>query len=65
MHLKFENLLRFYESEWKENNEIDLQAAGWKGMDWMDLAPDRDGWRILVNAVMNFRIPQNAGGFLD
>jgi len=29
-------------------------------MDWIDLALDRDRWRILVNAVMNIRIPLNA-----
>jgi len=30
-------------------------------MDWIDLAPDRDTWRLLVNAVMNLRAPYNAG----
>jgi hypothetical protein len=30
---------------------------GWDGMDWMDLAQDRDQWRALVNTVMKLRVP--------
>ena len=34
------------------------------GMDWIDLAQDRDRWWALVNAIMKLRFPQNAGNFL-
>jgi len=38
---------------WEDNIKIDLQEVGRRGMDWIELAQDRTGWRALVNAVMN------------
>jgi hypothetical protein len=32
---------------------MDLRELGWDGMDWIDLAQDREQWRVLVNKVMN------------
>jgi hypothetical protein len=36
---------------------MDLREIGWDGGDWIDLGQDRDQWRALVRAVMNFRVP--------
>ena len=42
---------------WEDNIKMDLQDVGCGGMDWIDVAQDRDRWRELVNAVMNLRVP--------
>jgi len=42
---------------WEDNLKIDLQEVGCGGMDWIDLAQDRDRWRALVNAVMDLGAP--------
>jgi hypothetical protein len=34
-----------------------LREIGWGGMNWIDLAQDRDQWRSLVNMVMNLQVP--------
>jgi hypothetical protein len=43
-------------SRWKDNILIDLHEVGCEGMDWRELAQDRDCWRVVVNAVMNLRV---------
>jgi hypothetical protein len=42
---------------WVDNIKIDLRGIGGDGMDWIDLAQDRDQRRALVNTVMNLRVP--------
>jgi hypothetical protein len=41
-----------------------FQEVGWEGVDWIDMAQYRDRWRAVVNAVINLRVPYNAGNFL-
>jgi hypothetical protein len=49
---------------WVDNIRIDLQEVGCGYIGWIGLAQDRDRWRTLVSAVMNLRVPWNAGNFL-
>jgi hypothetical protein len=42
---------------WENNIKMDLQEVGCEVMDWINVAKDRDRWRLLVNAVMNLRVP--------
>jgi hypothetical protein len=42
---------------WEDNIKMDLRVVGWGGMDWINLAQDRDRWRALVNAVMKLQVP--------
>ena len=49
---------------WADNIRMDLQEEVCGYIDWIGLAQDRDRWRTLVSAVMNLRVPWNAGNFL-
>jgi hypothetical protein len=66
MHIGFwweglkERTIRKPRRRWEDNIKMDLREIGWGGMDWIDLAQDRDQWRALVNTVMNLGIPQNS-----
>jgi hypothetical protein len=39
---------------WVHNIRMDLGEVGWDGMDWIDVASDRDQWGALVKTVINF-----------
>jgi hypothetical protein len=50
---------------WRNNITINLRVIRWGGTDCIDLAPDRDQWRALVNTVMSLQVPYNVGKFLS
>jgi hypothetical protein len=48
---------------WEVNIKINFREIGWGGMDWIDLAQDRDQWRALMKTVMSHRVLYNFGNF--
>jgi hypothetical protein len=42
---------------WEDNIKMDLREVGWGGVDWIDLAQNRDRWWALVYTVMNLQVP--------
>jgi hypothetical protein len=40
-----------------DNIKMDLREIRWDGVDWIDMAQDRDQWRALVNTVLNLQVP--------
>jgi hypothetical protein len=51
--------------KWEDNIKMYLREIGWGGMDCIELAPNRDQWKALVNMVMNLWVPQNGEKFLS
>jgi hypothetical protein len=51
--------------DWKKIFKSILKEVGWEGMDWIDLAQERDRWWALLNLVGNLRVPQNVGNFFS
>jgi hypothetical protein len=49
--------LRKPRRRWVEDIKKDLREIGFVGMNWIDLAQDREEWRIFVTTVMNLRVP--------
>jgi hypothetical protein len=48
--------LRRHRRRWEDNIKMELQKVGCEGMDWIELAQNRDRWRALVTAVKNLRV---------
>jgi hypothetical protein len=42
---------------WVDSIKMYIREIEWDGIDWIDVPQDRDQWRVLVNTVMNFRVP--------
>ena len=42
---------------WEDNIDMDLQEVGCEGLDWFELAQDRDRWWALVTAVIELWVP--------
>jgi hypothetical protein len=42
---------------WEDNMKMDLREIGFRDVNWIDLAQDRDRWQAVVNTVMNLRVP--------
>jgi hypothetical protein len=42
---------------WVDTIKMDLRQIGWDGVDWIELAQDRDQWKAVVNTVKNLRVP--------
>jgi hypothetical protein len=51
------NRLRRPRRRWVDNIKMYLREIGWGGIDWINLAQNRDEWSALVNAIMNLRVP--------
>jgi hypothetical protein len=46
---------------WEDNIKMGLQEVGYGGVDWIELAQNRDRWRTLVTAVMNIQVHKMQG----
>jgi hypothetical protein len=49
---------------WENNIRMDLREIGWKVLDWIHVAQDRDQWRAVVKTILILRVSSNAGKFL-
>jgi hypothetical protein len=57
MTFSFKITIMLPRHRWVDNIRMDLGEVGWGDVDWIGLAKDRNGWRALVNSVLNLRVP--------
>jgi hypothetical protein len=57
MEIKMIMMMMKPKCRWVDNIEMDHREVGWDGIDWIDLAQNRDQWRALVSTIMNLRVP--------
>jgi hypothetical protein len=50
-------LLRRPRRRWVDTIRMDLGEVGWGDVNWICLAQNRNRWRVLVNSVLNHRVP--------
>jgi hypothetical protein len=48
---------RSLRNTWEDNVKVDLREVGWESMEWINLAQDNNKWRVVLNAVMDLRVP--------
>jgi hypothetical protein len=46
-----------FSRRWEDNIKMDLQEVGCSGMDWIEQAQNRDGWRAFLTDIVNLRVP--------
>jgi hypothetical protein len=56
LHNLYSSPLERPRHRWEDGIKMDLRETGWWGVEWIQLAQDRDRWRAVVNAVMNLRV---------
>jgi hypothetical protein len=49
--------LRRPRCRWVDNIKMDLREIEWDGVDWIDMAQNREQWRALLNTLLNLRVP--------
>jgi hypothetical protein len=42
---------------WEDNIKMDIRKIVWSGIDWIDLAQNKDQWQAVVSTAMNLRVP--------